>query len=138
MSENNISRAQIVYKNRSGIELTSEERIYSLEMEIGRLDNLIRDLSESFIEHQIGLTKDEPNPVGINDIIIGNVKFVYYIKEYEYKGKILEQFLITLEDDSKFYMDKIKGTQPKVEDGDTISYKIDGDKLREVRVLYDV
>jgi hypothetical protein len=35
-------------------------------------------------------------------------------------------------------MDKHKDTKPQVEDGDSISYKIDGDKIREVRVLYDV
>ena len=71
MSENNISRAQNEYRNRSGIELTSEQKIHTLEMEINRLDNLIRELSELFMEHRIGLTKDESNPVGINDIIIG-------------------------------------------------------------------
>jgi hypothetical protein len=71
-------------------------------------------------------------------IAIGKVKWIHYVKEYEYKGKLFEQFLITLEDDSKYYVDKNKGAQPQIEDGDTISYKIDGDKLRSVRVLYDV
>lgn len=71
-------------------------------------------------------------------ILISKVKLVHYIKEYEYKDKKFEQFLITLEDDSKFYTDKLKGSQTRVEDGDTISYKVDGDKLREVKVLYDV
>lgn len=130
MESTNASRAHIAYKRRQGVELTSDERIFVLEQEVKRLEALIHEVSETFLNQQ---TK----PVGINDIHIGEVKYIYYIKEYEYKGGTYEQFLITLNDDTKFYMDKFKGSQPKVEEGDTISYKIDGDKLREVRVLYD-
>jgi hypothetical protein len=108
------------------------------------LDYLHRKIEELVvvINQLTLLSREKKDSVVIEEIkqgiLIGKVKRVHYIKEYTYKGCILEQFLITLEDDSKFYMDKMKGTQPKVMDGDDITYKIDGDKLREVRVLYDV
>jgi hypothetical protein len=35
-------------------------------------------------------------------------------------------------------MDKIKGSEVQIDEGDTISFRVDGDKLREVRVLYNV
>lgn len=135
MESTNTSRAHITYKKLQGLDLTSDERIFLLEQEVKRLESLIHEVSETFLNQQ---TNNQTNPVGINDIHIGSVKYIYYIKEYQYKGSTYEQFLITLSDDTKFYMDKFKGSQPKVEDGDTISYKIDGDKLREVRVLYNV
>ena len=111
------------------------KRLEESETEINKIKTLI-----SFCKYKLNISEEEmqPSNVGTSEILIGKVKWVYYIKEYEYKGRTLEQFLITLDNDSKYYMDRNKGTVPQVEDGDSISYKIDGDKLRNVRVLYDV
>ena len=111
------------------------KRLEESETEINKIKTLI-----SFCKYKLNISEEEiqPSNVGTSEILIGKVKWVYYIKEYEYKGRTLEQFLITLDDDSKYYMDRNKGSVPQVEDGDSISYKIDGDKLRKVRVLYDV
>lgn len=108
------------------------------------LDYLHRKIEELVvvINQLTLLSREKKDKVVIEEIkhgiLVSKVKYVHYIKEYEYKGRVLEQFLITLDDDSKYYMDRNKGSQPQVVDGDSISYKIDGDKLREVRVLFDV
>jgi hypothetical protein len=139
MEETRTSNAQIVYKRKQGIDLTSDERIFLLEQEVRNLKEICFNLSTNFKHHLDNHTSgEETNTAGIDDIHTSKVKYVYFIKEYQYKGITLEQFLITLDDDRKFYMNKSKDTQPKVEDGDVVSYKIDGDKLREVRVLYDI
>lgn len=111
------------------------KRLEESETEINKIKTLI-----SFCKYKLNISEEEmqPSNVGVSEILIGKVKWVHYIKEYEYKGRTLEQFLITLDNDSKYYMDRNKGSVPQVEDGDSISYKIDGDKLRNVRVLYDV
>jgi len=84
------------------------------------------------------LINEQNNPnKEVNNILVSKVKWIHFVKEYEYKDKVFEQFLITFQDESKYYMDRRKNSKPQVEDGDTISYKIDGDKIREVRVLYD-
>ena len=111
------------------------KRLEESETEINKIKTLI-----SFCKYKLNISEEEmqPSNVGTSEILISKVKWVHYIKEYDYKGRTLEQFLITLDDDSKYYMDRNKGSVPQVEDGDSISYKIDGDKLRKVRVLYDV
>jgi hypothetical protein len=108
------------------------------------LDYLHRKIEELVvvINQLTLLSREKKDSVVIDEIkqgiLVSKVKWVHFVKEYEYKSRTFEQFLITLSDDSKYYMDKHKDTKPQVEDGDSISYKIDGDKLREVRVLYDV
>lgn len=108
------------------------------------LDFLHRKLEELVVvlnQHTLLLREKKDNVVveetKQQGILTNKVKWIHFIKEYEYKDKVLEQFLITFEDESKFYMNKQKNSKPQIEDGDTISYKIDGDKLREVSVLYN-
>lgn len=134
----NALRASLAFKKRQGIELNLEEKYLVLEMDVKRLQDTINYLVKSLEKLEESQVKNEQTPVVTNDITISMVKYLYFIKEYEYKGRTYDQFLVTLEDDSKYYVDKIKGSQPKIEEGDAISYKIDGDKLREVRVLYNV
>ena len=111
------------------------KRLEETETEINKLKTLV-----SYCKYKLNISEEEMKPlnVEVSEILISKVKWVHYIKEYEYKGRTLEQFLITLDNDSKYYMDRNKGSVPQVEDGDSISYKIDRDKLRNVRVLYDV
>jgi hypothetical protein len=108
------------------------------------LDFLHRKLEELVVvlnQHTLLLREKKDNVVveetKQQGILTNKVKWVHFVKEYDYKDKVFEQFLITFQDESKYYMDKHKNSKPQVEDGDTISYKIDGDKLREVRVLYN-
>jgi hypothetical protein len=105
-----------------------------LHRKIEELVVVINQLTLLSREKKDGVVIEEIN----QGILVDKVKWVHFVKEYEYKDRTFEQFLITLSDDTKYYMDKHKDTKPQVEDGDTISYKIDGNKLREVRVLYDV
>ena len=116
---------ELTYKRVKGEELTMEERVSLLEYDIASI--------------RMMLNKSEPISEGKNlNITISKVKYIYFVKDYTYRDTIFKQYLVTLEDDSKYYMDKIKGSEVQIDEGDTISFRVDGDKLREVRVLYNV
>jgi len=107
-------------------------------------ENEIYTLKARFAAHMYQITQDklsedeQPIIEDANNILIGKVEEIYYIKEYEYKDTVFEQFLVTLNDNKKYYVDRFKGSKPKIEDGHKISYEIDGNKLRNVRVLTEI
>jgi hypothetical protein len=80
-------------------------------------------------------TMDDTTKPGL---LIGKVKDLHYVKEYDYKGQTLEQFIVTLDNNQNYFVDRRKDSTTQIENNDTISYVIDGDKLRQVRVLYSV
>jgi transcriptional regulator with PAS, ATPase and Fis domain len=102
------------------------------------MENELKHLRTELIYYQLRAKTTKPVEVPIisSDITTGKVKLVNYVKEYEYKNKKFEQFLLTLDNDAKYYVDKLKGSSVKIEENDEISFRVDGNKLREVRVLY--
>jgi hypothetical protein len=118
-------------------------RVNTIEEELGSLieyNRMLRaqsayELRQARIQEE---TQEPPADEETDNILIGTIKEVYYVKEYEYRDRVFEQFLVTLEDNKKYYVDKFKSSKPRMEDGHKISYEIDGNKLRNVRILTEI
>lgn len=109
--------AEIVYKKSQGIELTIEERVTYLEFQIRALSNKESRVSKSGPPY--------------------TVENVYSVNDYEYKGMLFHRYMVKLEGNPDLYtMDKLSTTVDEVEENDLIYCKIDGEKLKEVKILY--
>jgi hypothetical protein len=112
--------AQIVYKNSQGIELTIEERVLYLEYQVRSLMN----------------SNKEPEAKKGPPYTVENI---YFVNDYVYKGMKFNRFMVQLQGYNDLYtMDKLSTTVDKVEKDDLIYCKFEGDKLKDVKVLYDV
>jgi hypothetical protein len=112
-----------------------EEQVHSLLSTNRSRAQEAYDLRQARIQEE---TQEPPADEETDNILIGTIKDVYFVKEYEYRDRVFEQFLLTLEDNKKYYVDKFKSSKPRMEDGHKISYEIDGNKLRNVRVLTEI
>jgi len=112
--------AEIVYKKSQGVELTVEERVLYLEAQV-------KSLMMSDKEPEI--KKGPPY----------TVENIYFVNDYVYKGMKFNRFMVQLLGYNDLYtMDKLSTTVDKVERNDLIYCKFEGDKLKDVKVLYDV
>lgn len=117
-----MSLVEIVKKKSQGTELTIEERVEYLEFMVKSLINKPEDIEPTTVDKQGPPYK---------------VISVYYVNDYQYKGVTFHRYMVQLGGHSDFYvMDKLTTTKDMTENGDLIYCKIEGDKLKDVKVLH--
>ena len=86
-------------------------------------------------------SNDKQKMYNPNDLLVGTVLSLYHVKDYEYKDNNWAQFLISVAingKEEKFYRDTLIKTPLKLKEGDVISFRVHGTKIKEVNVIHEI
>jgi hypothetical protein len=122
--------------DESTIDTIIKEQGFLLE-QIADLDNKIKSLEYEINRIRIKnlLESDKPKP----DTSFFKVNKIFFAEEYNYKGKNIHRFMVALENHEEPYiMDRASTNESRISSGDLIYCKIEGNKLKDVKVLYEI
>lgn len=109
----------------------TEEIIFLTELSM-RTNKRLSDLEDNVISN------DQTNNKTKNPSIL-RVLTVYYSHDYNHKGKTFSRYMLQLGGFNELFItDKLAGNKLEVQSGDIITCKIDGDKIKDIKVLHEI
>ena len=115
--------------------LNTPTDLHHVVKRLGTLEIIVENLIEKIQFFEDNTAKNISNPTKP----FHKVESIFFTEEYQYKGKDIHRFIVTLENHNEPYtMDRTSNNQTRITSGDLIYCKIDGNKLKDVKILYEV
>ena len=145
----NVTKAQEVYnelkkkgedsynenRHKMLINQISEEKLMSMVEDI----SILRQQYVNLIDRVMKLEGDKVQTESRNSKDVHTINEMYFVGEYEYKGKNFASFMVRLEgDDTLYTWDRVLPVKYAVGSGDLIYCEIENNKLRNVKSLQNI
>jgi hypothetical protein len=131
------STLEVLGKRRNNESLTTEEEIMVIKWDLHTLIEYTDVLEKRIEELEGNKTEVGTQPKKLKGVY--TIREMYFVNEYEYRGKEFANFMVRLDGDDNLYAwDRILPIKNSVTAGHLIYCEIENDKLRNVKSLQNI